>query len=92
MSEVEYIIMPQENISQVFRLKIYMKKSYLIEQIIRNVEEIIRNELMNKKHTKVNIVFNYNEHLLILISILIYFNFLQDLFQSLLLLLSLVFI
>ena len=65
---MEYIIMPQENISQVFRLKIYMKKSYLIEQIIRNVEEIIRNELMNKKHTKVNIVFNYNEHLLILIS------------------------
>ena len=68
MSEVEYIIMPEENISQVFRLKIQMKKSYLIEQTIRNVEEIIRNELMNKKHAKVNTVFNYNEHLLILIS------------------------
>ena len=68
MSEVEYIIMPEENISQVFRLKIQMKKSYLIEQTIRNVEEIIRNELMNKKYAKVNTVFNYNEHLLILIS------------------------
>ena len=65
---MEYIIMPEENISQVFRLKIQMKKSYLIEQTIRNVEEIIRNELMNKTHAKVNTVFNYNEHLLILIS------------------------
>ena len=45
--------MAEENISQEFRLKnIYETKNYLIE-------EINRNELMNKKHKKVCRTLNY---------------------------------
>ena len=54
--------MPEENISQEFRLKnIDEKRNYLIE-------EINQNELVSKSHKKVYIVLNYIGHLLILIS------------------------
>ena len=51
--------MTEENLSQEFRLKnMYEPWDYFIE-------EINRNELMSKKHKG---VFNYIEHLLILVS------------------------
>ena len=54
--------MPEENISQEFRLKnIDETRNYLIE-------EINQNELVSKSHKKVYIVLNYIGHLLILIS------------------------
>ena len=54
--------MSEENRSQEFRLKnIDQTRNYLIV-------EINQNELMSKKHKKVYRVFNYIEHLLILIS------------------------
>ena len=54
--------MPEENISQEFRLKnIEEMRSYLIEQI----NQI---ELMSKKYKKVYRVVNYTEHLPILVS------------------------
>ena len=54
--------MTEENISQELRLK--------SKDDIRNyfIEEINQNELMSKKHKKVCRVFNYTEHLLILVS------------------------
>ena len=53
-----------ENISQEFRLKnIDETRNYLIE-------EIVRNELMSKKHKKVRVTQNYIEHFLILASTL----------------------
>ena len=53
-----------ENISQEFRLKnIDETRNYLIE-------EIVRNELMSKKHKKVRVTQNYIEHFLILTSTL----------------------
>ena len=52
--------MAEENISQEFRLKnIDKTRNYLIE-------EINRNELINKKHKKVCTTLNYIEHLFIL--------------------------
>ena len=52
--------MTEENITQEFRLKnINETKNYLIE-------EINRNELISKKHKKVNATVNYIEHFLIL--------------------------
>ena len=54
--------MAEENISQEFRLKnIDETKKYLIE-------EIIRNELMSKKHKKIYTTLNYIEHFIILAS------------------------
>ena len=54
--------MPDENISQRFRLKnINEMRNYLIE-------EINQNELKNIKHKKVYRILNYIKHLLILIS------------------------
>ena len=55
--------MPEENINQEVRLKIiYEMRNYLIE-------EINRNELMNKRHhKKVCKVFKYIDHLLIVTS------------------------
>ena len=54
--------MSEENISQEFRSKsIDQKKNYLIE-------DINQNKLTSKKYKKVYRVFNYTEHLLILIS------------------------
>ena len=54
--------MSEENMSQEFRLKkMDETRNYLIE-------EINRNELLSKKHTKVCRALNYIEHLLILIS------------------------
>ena len=56
--------MPEENISQEFRLKnIDETSNYLIE-------ETNRNELMSKKHKKVCSVLSYIVHLLIVISII----------------------
>ena len=53
-----------ENISQEFRLKnIDETRNYLIE-------EIVRNELMSKKHKKVRVTPNYIEHFFILASTL----------------------
>ena len=55
--------MTEENISQEFELKnIDETRNYFIK-------EINQNELMSKKHEKVCKVFNYIEHLLILVSI-----------------------
>ena len=54
--------MAEENISQEFRLKnIDETRNYLIE-------EINRNELMNKKHKKICTTLNYIEHYLTLAS------------------------
>ena len=54
--------MPEENISQKFRLKIIDEiRNYLIK-------EINRNELMSTKDKKVCRVLNYIHHLLIVIS------------------------
>ena len=54
--------MAEENISQEFRLKnIAETRNYLIQ-------EIIRNELMSKKHKKVCTTLYYIEHFLILSS------------------------
>ena len=54
--------MREENINQKFKLKkIDEIRNYLIE-------EINRHELMSKKHKKVCRVFNYIDHLLIVIS------------------------
>ena len=54
--------MPEQNISQEFRLKkIDEIRNYLIE-------EINRNELMSKKHKKVYRVLHYIDHSLIVIS------------------------
>ena len=54
--------MSEENIIQEFRSKsIDQKRNYLIE-------DINQNKLMSKKYKKVYRVFNYTEHLLILIS------------------------
>ena len=54
--------MSEENISQEFRIKnIHETRNYLIE-------EINQKELMSKKHKKVCRVFNYTDHLLIVIS------------------------
>ena len=54
--------MPEENISQEFRLKnIDETRNYLIK-------EIYRNELMSKKNGKICTALNYNEHSLILAS------------------------
>ena len=56
--------MPEENMNQEFRLqKIGKIRNYLIE-------EINRNKLMSKKHTKVCRVLRYIDHLLIVILIL----------------------
>ena len=61
--------MAEENISQEFRLKnIYETKNYLIE-------EINRNELMNKKHKKVCTTLNYIEHFIILASTITNYNY-----------------
>ena len=50
--------MSEQNISQEFRLKnIDETRNYLIE-------EIKKNELMNKKHKKVCTTLNYIEHFL----------------------------
>ena len=58
----KYIIMPEENINQEFRLKkIDEIRNYLIE-------EINQNRLMSKKQKQGCRVFNYIEHLLIIIS------------------------
>ena len=52
--------MAEENISQEFGLKnIYKTRNYL-------VEEINRNELINKKDKKVSKALNYIDHFLIL--------------------------
>ena len=65
LSISKYIIMTEENISQEFRLKnINETKNYLIE-------EINQNELMSKENKTFYRVFNYIEHLLILISTLL---------------------
>ena len=54
--------MSEENISQELRSKsIDQKRNYLIE-------DINQNKLTSKKYKKVYRVFNYTEHLLILIS------------------------
>ena len=54
--------MVEENISQEFRLKsIDETRNYFLE-------EITRNELMNKKHKKFCTTLNYVEHFLILVS------------------------
>ena len=54
------MILSEENISQEFRLKnVDETRNYLIE-------EINRNELMNKKHKKFCTTLNYIEHFLIL--------------------------
>ena len=54
--------MSEENITQEFRSKsIDQKRNYLIE-------DINQNKLTSKKYKKVYRVFNYTEHLLILIS------------------------
>ena len=54
--------MPEENVSQEFRLKnIDQTWNYFIE-------ETIQNELMSKKHEKVCRVLNYIEELLISVS------------------------
>ena len=54
--------MVEENISQEFRLKI-------IDETRNNfIEEIMRNELMNKKHKKISTTLNYVKHFLILVS------------------------
>ena len=56
-----YVIMPEENINQEFRLrKIDEIRHYLIE-------EINRNGLMSKKHKKVCRVLNYIDYSLIAI-------------------------
>ena len=52
--------MSEENINQEFRLK------HIDETRNYSIEEISRNELMNKKHRKVCITLNYIEHFLIL--------------------------
>ena len=58
----KYVIMPEENMNQRFRLKTIDEiRNYLIE-------EINRIELMSKKHKKVCRVLNYIDHLLIVIS------------------------
>ena len=52
--------MPEENISQEFRLRnIDGTRNYLIK-------EISRNELISKKHKKLCTTLNYIEHFLIL--------------------------
>ena len=51
--------MAEENLSQEFRLKNTDKTNYLIE-------EIIRSELMSKKHINVSTTLNYIEHYLVL--------------------------
>ena len=57
--------MPEETISQEFRFKnMDETKNYLIE-------EINKNELMSKENKTFYRVFNYIEHLLILISTLL---------------------
>ena len=54
--------MPEENISEEFRLKKIGKiRNYLLEKINHN-------ELMSKKHKKVCRVLNYMDHLFIVIS------------------------
>ena len=54
--------MVEENRSQEFRLKnIDETRNYFLE-------EITRNELMNKKHKKFCTTLNYVEHFLILVS------------------------
>ena len=57
----KYIIMPKKNINREFRLEeIDEIRNYLIK-------EINQNELMTKKHKKYRCVFNYIDHLLIVI-------------------------
>ena len=56
------LIMPEENVSQDFRMKnIDKTKNYLVEKINQS-------KLMSKKHKKVYRVFNYIKSLLLLIS------------------------
>ena len=62
MSIGKYIIMPEENQNQEFRMKKINKiRNYLIE-------EINQNKLMSWKHKKVCIALNYINHSLIVIS------------------------
>ena len=59
---LKLIIMPEENISQEFRLKnLDETRNYFIK-------EINQNQSRRKKHKKIYRVLNYIEHLLILIS------------------------
>ena len=69
--------MTEENIRQKFRLR---NKDETRNHL---TEEIIRNDLMSKKHKKICMAFNYIELLLILS----YLMRLLDVFQFLLLLL-----
>ena len=62
MTTKKYIIVPEENMNQEFRLKEIGE--------IRNIliEEINQKELMSKKHKNIWRVLNYIGHLLIVIS------------------------
>ena len=59
-------------VSVVININKYLKKKIQLNcnSLIRNslIEEINQNELLNKKHENIYRVFNYIEHLFILIS------------------------